>query len=339
MSLGWGLRGYIGGGPLGAMIPGAMVALALCLLLDRDGDDAGVIAAFGAVGIGFGGQMTYGQTVGYSVAADTMWWGLLGLGVKGAIWGFLGGAVLGVAFLRNRYESRDTVFGLLLMVAGTWLGWRLINEPRLIYFSNPLDRPRPEVWAGLFVGAAFLLVWLRSRNSTSLPLRFALWGLAGGGIGFFVGGLLQSLGRQFAPGLIHDYWKLMEFTFGFSFGAALGRCAWRCRSELAARHATPRRPLAIVAIPLIAALATTDALPSRFDYTIAGAALLAAALYSASAAWQIAITMTYCAFSIDFVRSRPEMNQPALWAAVAITTVVVGIWVARRSSSLLSLRR
>ena len=64
MSLGWGLRGYIGGGPLGAMIPGALVALCLCLLADRDGEDAAVIAAFGAVGVGFGGQETYGQTIG-----------------------------------------------------------------------------------------------------------------------------------------------------------------------------------------------------------------------------------------------------------------------------------
>ena len=31
MLLGWGLRGYIGGGPFGAMIPGCFVALALCL--------------------------------------------------------------------------------------------------------------------------------------------------------------------------------------------------------------------------------------------------------------------------------------------------------------------
>ena len=55
MSLGWMLRGYIGGGPLGAMIPGAMIGLALCLLLGRE-RDAGLIAAFAAIGVGFGGQ-------------------------------------------------------------------------------------------------------------------------------------------------------------------------------------------------------------------------------------------------------------------------------------------
>ena len=74
MSLGWGLRGYIGGGPLGAMIPGALVALCLCLLADRDGEDAAVIAAFGAVGVGFGGQETYGQTIGLAFDPATRWW-------------------------------------------------------------------------------------------------------------------------------------------------------------------------------------------------------------------------------------------------------------------------
>ena len=67
MSLGWGLRGSIGGGPLGAMIPGAMIGLALCLLLGRE-QDAGRIAAFAAIGVGFGGQETYGQTVGLEPA-------------------------------------------------------------------------------------------------------------------------------------------------------------------------------------------------------------------------------------------------------------------------------
>ena len=59
MSLGWGLRGTIGGGPLGAMIPGAMIGLALCLLLGRE-KNAGFVAGFAAIGVGFGGQETYG---------------------------------------------------------------------------------------------------------------------------------------------------------------------------------------------------------------------------------------------------------------------------------------
>ena len=88
MSLGWGLRGSIGGGSLGAMIPGAMIGLVLCLLLGRQ-SDAGLIAAFAAVGVGFGGQETYGQTVGLSLQPDTFWWAILGFVIKGAAWGLL----------------------------------------------------------------------------------------------------------------------------------------------------------------------------------------------------------------------------------------------------------
>ena len=60
MSLGWGFRGFIGGGPLGAMIPGALVAMSISLLLDRSQTGCALAAAFGAVGIGLGGQMTHG---------------------------------------------------------------------------------------------------------------------------------------------------------------------------------------------------------------------------------------------------------------------------------------
>jgi len=83
--LGWGLRGYIGGGPLGAMIPGTFIALWLCLLLGADVRRAGIVAAFGAVGIGFGGEMTYGQTLGLLRDNDTLAWGLLGTVIKGGV--------------------------------------------------------------------------------------------------------------------------------------------------------------------------------------------------------------------------------------------------------------
>ena len=104
MSLGWGLRGSIGGGPLGAMIPGAMIGLALCLLLGRE-QDAGRIAALAAIGVGFGGQETYGQTVGLSLHPETFRWAILGFGVKGAVWGLLGGALIGAVFAAGREEA------------------------------------------------------------------------------------------------------------------------------------------------------------------------------------------------------------------------------------------
>ena len=92
MLLGWGLRGYIGGGPFGAMIPGAMVALAICILLGLKPGITSIIVVFGVAGVGLGGEVTYGQTLGFLRNPETMWWGLLGTTVKGAVWG-LGGVL------------------------------------------------------------------------------------------------------------------------------------------------------------------------------------------------------------------------------------------------------
>ena len=125
MSLGWALRGFIGGGPLGAMIPGAMVALALALLLKLPPGVTARAAAFGAVAVGFGGEMTYGQTVGFAGQAETMGWGLLGLAVKGGVWGLLGGAVAAAGFVRGAFTSRRIVGAFALMAGACWAGWRL----------------------------------------------------------------------------------------------------------------------------------------------------------------------------------------------------------------------
>jgi hypothetical protein len=134
MSLGWGLRGSIGGGSLGAMIPGAMIGLVLCLMLHRH-SDAGLIAAFAAIGVGLGGQETYGQTVGLSLQPQTFWWAILGFVIKGAAWGLLGGAFIGIALDRQRYTVTQLLAGFAIMAFGTWLGWQYLNSPKLIYFS------------------------------------------------------------------------------------------------------------------------------------------------------------------------------------------------------------
>lgn len=331
MSLGWGLRGYIGGGPLGAMIPGAMVALVLCLLLEREESDAAIIAAFGAVGVGFGGEMTYGQTIGHSLKPETMWFGLTGLGVKGAIWGLLAGAIIGLALVRRFFCTRDIILGLSLMVCGTWIGWKLINEPKLIYFSNRYDKPRPEIWAGLLIGALLLLAWLAYCHSTRIPQRLAAFACIGGGIGFFTGGAIQVMGRSQGPGIFNDWWKVMEFTFGFCFGWALGYCAWRCRDEL--REASPApegSPLLWVLLLATCGATLAGIVPGRFSYTVTGAVLLAIAAGSAVMSRQIAITMTYCAFAIDFIRNKPQLDSRPLWVIVALTTSLVLYWMYRK---------
>ena len=333
MSLGWGLRGYIGGGPLGAMIPGALVALAVCLLVDRDGDDAAVIAAFGAVGIGFGGQETYGQTIGLAFDPDTRWWGLGGLAVKGAVWGLLGGAVLALALVRHRFSFKQIVIGLLAMGLATQAGWKLINQPKLIYFSNPIDKPRPELWAGLALGAIALLGWLNDRVMWNFAKRGALFG----GLGFSVGGAVQVVGRQLHPSPWIDYWKVMELFFGALLGAAIGSAAWRWRLDLARRPKIDSVSSLAVQVAIAVAVVVTALLveiaPARASYTVAGVPLLVLALWLPSAAWHIAITLTYTAFALDYRERHPELPQLALLIAVALSALLVAWLVARWRSA------
>jgi hypothetical protein len=330
MSLGWGLRGSIGGGSLGAMIPGAMIGLVISLLLDRRAD-AGRIAAFAAIGVGFGGQETYGQTVGLSLQAQTFWWAMLGFVIKGAAWGLLGGAFIGIALDRQRHTTAQILAGFAIMIFGTWLGWQYLNGPKLIYFSNRFDRPREELWAGLWLGGLLLLAWLRSR----LPSLFALYGAIGGGVGFGLGASLQPIGRIVWAGMPLGWWKAMELTFGALLGLAYVLCAWRLRARLAGAPstATPASPLpraflaAIVAIGL--AIVAGENVPARFDYTIAGTMLASLVLFSETLAWQTAITATVAAFGWDFLDYQTFAPLPPAWTILVATTTLVAAVVAR----------
>jgi hypothetical protein len=334
MSLGWALRGFIGGGPLGAMIPGAMIGLALCRLLRRE-SDAALVAAFAAVGIGFGGEETYGQTVGLSFLPETYWWALLGFAIKGAAWGLLGGAMIGIAFTRVRYRTPDLVAGFGLLVAGTWAGWKLVNQPKLIYFSNRLDRPRAEVWAGLILGGILLLLWLTRRGGGRMPARFALWGALGGGVGFSAGAAIQVWGRPILPVFPLGWWKVMELTFGAVLGLAFGWCAWRNRDELAAVKQTAPAALKLPCAVYMAVTAIgirlwlEPALHTRFNYVIVGAILLSLALRSRTLCWQIAITLTVWAFAYDLLKGKPALPQWPLWTFVIAITLATVLMTAR----------
>jgi hypothetical protein len=339
MSLGWGLRGSIGGGSLGAMIPGAMIALVLCRLLGRE-RDAGVITALGAIGVGFGGQETYGQTVGLSLRPETFWWAILGFTIKGAAWGLLGGAFLGVAFDRRRLSTRRILVALALMIAGAWVGWKLVNEPKLIYFSNRIDRPRQELWAGLWLGGLLLLAWLRAR----IPWLFALYGAAGGGIGFGFGASLQPWGRDVWALMPLGWWKAMELTFGALLGLSYILCGWRLRDELAGdgRTETPATPLPraglFAAVAIALAVGAGENLPLRFGFTVSGAVLAALALAATPLAWQTAITATAAAYSIDALKALKLLSSIPGWIVVTAVTVAVCAAVARRAGAFAMLR-
>ncbi|MDB4584130.1 hypothetical protein N9164_13325, partial [Draconibacterium sp.] len=336
MMLGWGLRGHIGGGPFGAMIPGAMVALTICMLLEIPAAFTSLIVVFGVVGIGLGGEMTYGQTLGFLRNPETVWWGILATTIKGAVWGVLGGAVLSIGFIFKNLSKKTIIVSLLIMMAGMLLGFKLINQPMLIYFSNPAN-PRPESWAALLFGAIALLIYLKfkiTKENFLIISRFSLWGLIGGGLGFGIGGLWMVMGSRMPEGIVfHAWWKAMEFTFGLLLGAALGFAAWISRKDLQANWEVTdkvegyslKTSYKEIGVMLLAGLLIFAIIPFSLEpfmdaasesdgfilagfrslvmmlvnYAFYGLILIAAALYFPKAAWQIGITLTFCHTVID----------------------------------------
>ena len=360
MLLGWGLRGYIGGGPFGAMIPGAMVAISLSILLDLPPSVASVVAVFSVVGIGLGGEMTYGQTIGFLRYPDTMWWGTLGLTVKGSIWGFLGGIILAIGLIYNQLSKKTIFIALLLLLAGMLIGFKLINQPMLIYFSDPA-KPRPESWGALLVGAITVLIFLKNKVEASgfkIIARFAFWGLIGGGLGFGLGGFWIVLGSQLPKEVIfRAWWKAMEFTFGLLFGASLGYAAWLSRKEIVAEKfgALAENTLSGLIIlkelsitfliglvifwglsswldPIVEAgkgvrgfttIGVTDIAKLLSNYAFYGLILIVVVMRFPGVAWQIAITLTFCHTVIDLMDGfYPEpTNDSPVFAGLAVVLI------------------
>jgi hypothetical protein len=353
MSLGWGLRGTIGGGQVGAMIPGAIVSLCLCHLLGWS-RSVGIAAAFGAVGVGLGGQETYGQTIGFLRSGPTVAWGLLGLTIKGAQWGLAGGVFVGLGLMLEKYRRREIAAGILLLVLGTVLATTFIDQPKLLYFSNRLDKPREEVWAGLTAGALCLVAWLAVLKRERVSIAFAGWGLVAGGLGFGLGGVFIATGFVLPlPYKQWSWWKVMEFTFGLLFGLGLGVAGYRHRAALRREHVEgpAQRPdaLAGVSAPwrFLAGLALAAGalwfqftVPHRVIFTFVGAGLIGAALVSNTLAWHVGLSMTIIGFCRDFLNESAKRKwiepEYAGWGLVLIVSlaVVAVVWRANRRGTL-----
>lgn len=133
MSVGWGYRGDYGH-EAGAMMPGALVGLAVALAAGRADwvERASLLGLLGAIGWAFGGQNSYGLLIGYT-ASDSfpnVAYGLGSIFLVGALWGGIGCGVLalGVTRPRSELERFALPLGLLYLV---WWG---------LYFSGLAGR-------------------------------------------------------------------------------------------------------------------------------------------------------------------------------------------------------
>ncbi len=274
--MGWGIRGQYGH-ETGAMIAGLLVSLVLVFLLCPQAPLLSVAraVAFGTIAMGVGGSMTYGQTIGLTQNAALVgnweaWrWGMLGLGIKGAIWIGFAGLFLGMGLGGVRYTWRDMA-GVMAGVFGLYiLGCWLINSPfdptsrvlPRVYFSaswhwqpeaGPELKPRPEVWGGLLFALLGVWAWAGWIRRDRLARRLTLWGMLGG-LGFPMGQCLQSFHawnpEVFKTGIwtrldpLMNWWNWMETSFGLVMGACLGLGLWLNRSWIAPMDEPAGSPL------------------------------------------------------------------------------------------------
>ena len=120
LSLGWGIRGNYGH-EIGAMVPGALAAIAAVIVSRRADWLARVpFAAFsGALGWGFGGSISYMQVIGYthSGQVESQLWGFAGLFVIGFLWAALGGGGTALALCLDRRRLQGLFPALLVAFA------------------------------------------------------------------------------------------------------------------------------------------------------------------------------------------------------------------------------
>lgn len=264
--MGWGIRGQYGH-ETGAMIVGLLVSLVLVCLFCRNAPSLWIAraVALGTVAIGFGGTMTYGQTVGLTHDGplvgnwEALRWGMFGLSIKGAIWIGFAGAFLGMGLGGIRYRSLELLLLMFGLLIAYYLGTSLLNAPfdpankllPAIYFSDHWYwepeinvKPRLESWGGLLLALAVAIAYAGWRRKDGLAWRLGLWGILGGGIGFPAGQSLQAFfiwSREsfeewpmkfFSSHMTYNTWNMMECTYGLVMGGILGLGLWLHRKRI-----------------------------------------------------------------------------------------------------------
>lgn len=264
----WGIRGQYGH-ETGAMIFGVLVGLVIVLMYVPQATALQAARAIGlfTLAIGFGGSMTYGQTIGLTMdasihgnVADPHWnatayrWGMIGLAIKGGLWIGFGGIFFGIGLSHRRYAPQEMLvigtFLILLFFVGRWLLNSPFDPPNkqlpYFYFSDHWQwedasnvKPRPEVWGGLLLAFAGLMGYMAAIKRDPLPVLLGVWGIAGG-LGFPIGQSLQAAEAwdtaAFNQGIGWrigaNSWNMMEVTFGMIAALCLCLGCWIHRQRI-----------------------------------------------------------------------------------------------------------
>ncbi len=215
--IGWGIRGCYGGAS-GATLPGALIALTICLLSGRaDWQQQSLfIAAVAAIGLAYGGYMSHVKLSGVARSASHLnaAYGLGALFFVAGLWGGIGGGALGLAL------GGWSPWKLLVLAAGMLITAHIAYYLLINLIGIRLTPPRNELWArtfGAFLCMAVVCI-VRREHAGLVGLTY---GFMGWGFGFLVGMFIQLLEVRAFGRASFNWWRAMEVTIGCAGGAAL----------------------------------------------------------------------------------------------------------------------
>jgi hypothetical protein len=220
MGLGWGIRGQFGH-ERGAMIPGVLTAVAL-IIVSPDSAKRNRVAAIGVaggLGMAVGGVMSYDEITKLVEQPETILRGVLLLGAKGAIWGGIGGGVIGMALSSVRYHWWNVLW--LVPVFAFWLATG--NVPT----GGSLSQG--DMSKTLAVSFVAFLAWLHFYKQDRTALLFAVLTAIFFGVGFPFATWICKMGEK--TSIAVDWWKVAEITWGAFGGLAWGLGAYLIDQE------------------------------------------------------------------------------------------------------------
>ena len=253
MSVGWGFRGDYGH-EAGAMVPGALLGLAICLASGRRDwwQRASLMAMCGAIGWAFGGQMSYGKVTGYTASASLpdVAYGYASLFLIGGLWGAIGAGILAMSVTQSR-SYLERFAGPLVTL---WLVWFVLDMSDLTEWLSETWYLHDTDWfaasSALLVAGAYALLVPRHRSACIFIIVLAAGWWAGyiiltvvlglhmtpprsdnwsGCVGLFVALALYLIRRRDRVALTIALWGFLVGGVGFAVGdfvQMLGRAQW-----------------------------------------------------------------------------------------------------------------
>ncbi len=203
MAYGWGYRGTVGH-EAGAMVPGALLGMVLCLGSGRPDLHRRAVAAglFGAVGWAWGGSLSYMEQTCYVLSyswVDVLY-GYAMLFFLGALWAGVGGAVLGLALTEPRSELERLARPFTAVCAAffaAYLYFLLLPAQAEAYQTLTVRAFHDGDWLAATITLAVSGVYwlLRRKDRSAAALLF--WGAVAWWVGYLA--LTKFGGLRLAP--------------------------------------------------------------------------------------------------------------------------------------------